>query len=211
MNDNKKFWDKTAGIYERFNSGGELATKAYVQLGDEVAAHLNKEMTVLELAAGPGMISKTIAQSCQSLQVTDFSEEMVEQAKRKGLPPNVSFSVADATQLEFEDNTFDAVVIANALHIMPDPVRAVREINRVLKADGILIAPTFTRENMKTRWKEKLMEVFGFKTFRRWTHHSYQQFLQEQGMILCYKTVITGHNFPISFVVCKKKETKKSV
>lgn len=39
-------------------------------------------------------------------------------------------------------------MIANALHIMPKPDEALKEIKRVLKPEGILIAPTFAKEDM---------------------------------------------------------------
>ena len=161
-------------------------------------------MNVLELAAGPGMLSGEIAKACGKLEVTDFSPEMLEQAKKRGLPSNVTFAVADATKLSYETGKFDAVVIANALHIMPEPERAVVEIKRVLKEDGILIAPTFTRENMKSKLVEKLMEAVGFRTYSRWTHATYKEFLKNQGLAIIKSVTITGHNFPISFVACKK-------
>ncbi|MDO5293894.1 MAG: class I SAM-dependent methyltransferase [bacterium] len=82
-------------------------------------------MKVLELAAGPAMLSKAIALSCESLEVTDFSTEMLAQEKKKGLPKNVTFAAADATNLQYEDGRFDAVVIANALHIMPEPIKPI--------------------------------------------------------------------------------------
>ena len=40
--------------------------------------------------------------------------------------------------------SFDVVIVSNALHIVPQPEKALREIKRVLKDDGVLIAPTFT-------------------------------------------------------------------
>jgi ubiquinone/menaquinone biosynthesis C-methylase UbiE len=49
--------------------------------------------------------------------------------------------VADATALPYADDSFDAVLIANALHVMPEPEKALREIDRALRLGGILIAP----------------------------------------------------------------------
>ena len=54
--------------------------------------------------------------------------------------------IQDATKLTYESENFDVVVIANALHIMPNPDLALWEIHRVLKKDGILFAPTFVYE-----------------------------------------------------------------
>lgn len=115
----------------------------------QIGHYLKKEMNVLELAAGPGVLSEKIGQYCGTLEATDFSEEMIAVAEKKSVPANIHFAVADATNLSYEDGQFDAVVIANALHIMPDPKAALKEIKRVLKDGGILIAQTFTREQMK--------------------------------------------------------------
>lgn len=205
MDDNKKFWQRTAFLYEKFTSGGKSAARAYDELEASIVEFLNKNMKVLELAAGPGMLSGKLAKASKSLEVTDFSEEMIEMGKRKQLGENVTFAVADATALKYGDKTFDAVVISNALHIMPDPSKALKEIRRVLKEDGILIAPTFTRENMKSRLVEKLMEAVGFVTYSRWTHSTYQEFLKSHGFEIRSAKVIEGHNFPISFVVCSKR------
>ena len=46
--------------------------------------------------------------------------------------------------LSYADRSFDAVIVSNALHIVPQPEKALAEIRRVLKDDGVLIAPTFT-------------------------------------------------------------------
>ena len=73
---------------------------------------------------------------------------MIKQAKRRGTTEKLSFCVADATALSYENENFDCVVISNALHIMPEPEKAMQEIRRVLKKDGILYAPTFL-------WAEK--------------------------------------------------------
>lgn len=200
---NKNFWSRTAGIYERFVRGGKTAEKVYDEMERLIASHLSQEMNVLELAAGPGILSGKIAEKCRSLEATDFSPEMIEQARKKKLPPNVTLAVADAAKLSYEDHTFDAVVIANALHIMPDPVSAIEEIKRVLKTDGVMIAPTFTRDDLQSKPLEKLMEAFGFKTFSRWTHQSYQDFLRNQGLTICSEAVITGPKFPISIIVCR--------
>lgn len=208
MDDNKRFWERTAAIYEKFSRGGRAAEAAYSRMEQEIVRHLSPDMAVLELAAGPGILSGKIASACKSLEVTDFSPAMLEQAKKRGLPEHVTFAVADATALTYADHTYDAVVIANALHIMPDPAAAVSEIKRVLREDGILIAPTFTRENRKARLVEKVMELAGFRTFSRWTHQTYQEFLRGQGLAIVYETVIRGHNFPISFVVCRCAENR---
>lgn len=116
------------------------------------------------------------------LEATDFSEEMIRQAKTKMHSSRLHFSVQDATRLPYALETFDAVVISNALHIMPDPEKALSEIRRVLKPDGILIAPTFTAaDRLLGRFKIRMMELSGFKVFHKWTPEEYIKFLENHG------------------------------
>lgn len=205
MDDNKKFWSKAAWIYDKFIRGSASADKVYCEMERSICNYLKADKKVLELAAGPGIMSSKIARFCGHLEITDFSPAMLERAKKRKITGNVKFAVADATNLSYEDHSFDAVVIANALHIMPKPIKALEEIKRVLKTDGILIAPTFTRENVKSKFIERIMEAFGFKTYSKWTHHSYVRFMKGQGFTLIEEKVIKGHNFPISFLACKTK------
>ena len=90
-------------------------------------------MNVLELACGTGQLSFPLSDCTNSWTATDFSENMIKQAKRRGTTEKLSFCVADATALSYENENFDCVVISNALHIMPEPEKAMQEIRRVLK------------------------------------------------------------------------------
>ena len=82
----------------------------------------------------------------------------------------LTFEVQDATALTYPDNSFDVVIIANALHTMPDPESALRQIRRVLRPGGTLYAPTFVqREGKAFKPWIRLISLFGFKTFNRWS------------------------------------------
>ena len=155
---------------------------------------LNREMTVLELACGTGLLSVRIAGSVKLVEATDFSEEMIRQAKAKAHSSRLHFSVQDATNLPYTPGTFDAVVISNALHIMPEPEKALAEIRRVLKPGGILIAPTFTAAgSLPGRMRIRIMELSGFKVFHKWTQQGYLDFLKGNGFeITCGKTFSGG-------------------
>lgn len=53
MNDNKKFWNRFAFIYEKVQTTGKDAKKFYQELGAEIGKQLHSDMKVLELAMGP--------------------------------------------------------------------------------------------------------------------------------------------------------------
>lgn len=167
--DNKGFWDRWAKRYDFMMAKDG---KTYAQIVNLMKKALNQEMTVLELACGTGLLSVQLAGSVKQLEATDFSEEMIRQAKAKAHSSRLHFSVQDAMSLPYAPDTFDAVVISNALHIMPKPEKALAEIRRVLKPGGILIAPTFTAAgSLSGRMKIRLMELSGFQVFHKWTRH----------------------------------------
>ena len=194
-------WNLFAPVYER-------AMKSQKNIYDYLYEHISLAVsgkTVLELATGPGLIAKHIAHSAKSVVATDFASKMIETAKKGEIPQNVSFEVADATDLRFEDKSFDVVVIANALHIIPAPQKALSEIERVLKDGGILIAPNFIERESKTKnlW-QKILTLVGIKFAHEWTAGEYKAFLEENGWQVEKSEVIKGR-IDLLYTECRRK------
>lgn len=188
--DNKKFWQKTARLYD-FSRKTEI--KAYEKMYEKIKGILNTSMNVLEIASGTGLISAAVADNCKHIEATDFSEKMIEQAKRKHNKNNLSFAVQDATKLTYKSNTFDAVIIANALHIMPYPEKALENIKRVLKDDGILIAPNYVFEGgVRETIQISFLKFLGYKNFSEWTRASYSKFIRLHGWRITDNEIIKG-------------------
>ncbi len=77
----------------------------------------------------------------------DISKSLVRQALERAAPrARVTFLVADATALPFDDESFDYVLTYGVLHHLPDPASVCRDISRVLKRGGTF----FTSENNRT-------------------------------------------------------------
>ena len=194
----KNFWDRNAGRYDRFMRKDRAAyEKIYALLRPVV-----KAKTVLELATGTGLIAKHIV-------ATDVSAAMIAQAKRGNFSSKLYFSVQDMFHLPYADQSFDVVIVSNALHIVPHPEKALIEFRRVLKNDGTLIAPTFTHaENSPWGNLQALaLKIAGFPLHSRWTSATYLAFLQQNGWTVC-KSVVLQNSIPLTYAECKKVERR---
>ena len=140
MDDNKQFWERFSRHYAGFMRRSQAT---YQQICKAMRPFLKRDMDVLELACGTGQLSVPLSPCVRSWEATDFSAEMIRQAKKQVYSSRLHFSVQDATKLPYGPESFDAVVISNALHVMPHPEKALAEAWRVLKPGGWLFAPTF--------------------------------------------------------------------
>jgi len=194
----KNIWNFFAPVYEfSMRVQKDIYSYLYERIG-EVA----KGKVVLELATGPGMIARHIAPAAKSVVATDLAPKMIETALKAKNPENLSFEVADATSLRFEDNSFDVVVIANALHIIPNPEKALAEIRRVLKDDGLLIAPNYLLNvsGIKNLWK-KILNLIGIRFAHEWTANEFKAFLESNGWKIKMDRVIKGR-IDLVYVEC---------
>ena len=203
MKEKKNFWDRNARIYNRFMRKDRAAYETMYALIRPVV----KAKTVLELATGTGLIAKHIVNAAAHIEATDASAEMIAEAKRDNRSSNLHFSVQDMFSLPYADGSFDAVIVSNALHIVPQPEKALREIRRVLKDDGVLIAPTFTHAGNSFSGKVRafFMKLAGFPLHSRWTSEEYLTFLRQNGWTV-RKSVVLKASFPLTYTECMKSE-----
>ncbi|MFV0425566.1 MAG: demethylmenaquinone methyltransferase [Beutenbergiaceae bacterium] len=97
---------------------------------------------VLDLAAGTGTSSEPLADAGVDVVAADFSPGMVEVGRRRR--PDIEFVVADAMDLPFEDDSFDAVTISFGLRNVVDTDAALAQMYRVTKPGGRLVICEFS-------------------------------------------------------------------
>ena len=203
MQEHKNFWDKNAGRYDRFMRKDRAAYDEMYELIRPVVRH----KTVLELATGTGLIAKHIVNVAAHIEAMDASAEMIAEAKRDNRSAKLHFSVQDMFRLPYVNQSFNVVIVSNALHIVPQPEKALAEIRRVLKDDGVLIAPTFTHagNSFSGRVKAFFMKLAGFPLHSKWTSEEYLRFLQQNGWAV-RKSAVLKASFPLTYAECVKSE-----
>ena len=203
MSERKNFWDRNAGRYDRFMRKDGAAYDEMYALIQPIVRH----KTVLELASGTGLIAKHIVNAAAHIEATDASPEMIAEAKRDNQSAKLHFSVQDMFRLPYVEESFDVVIVSNALHIVPQPEKALIEIQRVLKEDGVLIAPTFTHAGNSFPGKVRacFMKLAGFPLHSKWTSEEYLCFLRQNGWTVRKSTVLKA-SFPLTYAECVKSE-----
>ena len=202
--DNKDFWQRMAKSYGPFmKHSGNL----YNAICERMRPGLTRDMNVLELACGSGQLSFWLAGCVRLWEATDFSENMIAEAREKPRSSRLHFSVQDATALPYAPDSFDAVVISNALHIMPHPERALAEIGRVLKPGGILYAPTFVHgKDAGFRLRARLLVLAGFKVYSKWTTEGFERFISEHNYQIIRTARLGGSLAPLCYLEARTRK-----
>ncbi|HEV2726790.1 MAG TPA: class I SAM-dependent methyltransferase [Solirubrobacterales bacterium] len=145
---------------ETFATAPALRTAAV--LGELVElAPADSEARWLEVACGPGMISRELAPRVGSVHGVDLTPAMVERgradAAEAGLA-NLEFSVGDATALELEAAGFDGAITRFSFHHIPAPQRALAEMARVVRPGGWVVVGDHAanRDRDAYAWAEEI-------------------------------------------------------
>ena len=140
--------DARVALHQRFGTDEEpLPRWIFAQLD------LPPDGRILELGCGPGLLWTENTERIPdgwNITLTDVSAGMVQEAEdRLGPGRRMTFRVANAQEIPFDDDAFDAVVANHMLYHVPDRTRAFFEISRVLRPGGRLYAATNGEAHMR--------------------------------------------------------------
>ena len=168
---------------------------------------------VLDCGCGGGANIKRLLKKCPEgiVKGIDYSPVSVEKSKKineaaiaEGRCAVLQGSVAD---MVFADDWFDTITAFETVYFWPDLPRCFREVYRVLKDDGVLIAPTFTHAGNLFSGKVKafFMKLAGFPLHSKWTSAEYLRFLRQNGWAV-RKSAVLKASFPLTYAECVKSE-----
>ena len=138
-------FDQVAKNYDRTNTVLSMGNDRMWRAATTRAVAPRRGQRILDLAAGTGASSVSLAKSGAQVVAADFSPGMIAEGRRRhGGMANLTFVEADATALPFEDDEFDAVTMSFGLRNVNEPQKALRELLRVTKSGGRLVVCEFS-------------------------------------------------------------------
>ena len=160
MDTNRKIKNRYNKIAKYFDSlERPMGTSGFAKWRKEIVPQATGK--TLEVGVGTG---KNIPFYPKNIDITaiDFSKKMLEEAKAKyqDSPLKINFLEMDVQNMDFENNTFDTVITSCVFCSVPDPVKDLKEIKRVLKPDWFNFIPlNIMGANINRKTKQNLIKA----------------------------------------------------
>lgn len=152
---------------------------------------------VLDIGCGTGHpVLRLAAATGADVAGVTVSADQVGSAERnardRGLAERADFLLADAAELPFDDDAFDAVWLVETMMYISDKTGALTEARRVLRPGGILVLSDYTE---RTEFSEQMRKVLkeGFTVSALPTAEQYERLFVESGFTVTRSTDATAH------------------
>lgn len=134
----RSFFGKISGRYDLANHVMSLGVDRWWRRVLVRMSGVRTGDSLLDMCCGTGDVAFAFAKYCSDLRIVgcDFSEEMIELARKKKGGSDVEWCVADCCSTDFQAGQFDVVSCAFGVRNFADLQAGLREMNRVLKSDG---------------------------------------------------------------------------
>jgi ubiquinone/menaquinone biosynthesis C-methylase UbiE len=193
--DSRRRFDRWAERYEQDPVSRWLAGLQRQALD---ALRLGPGDRFLDVGCGTGAAVRQAAVVAEPAVGLDLSEAMIERARDlAGDLPNVSFEVADASRLPFEDGEFTTVLCTTSFHHYPDPRAAVHEMARVLESGGRLAIGDGVADRVLARAVDALGRWFDSGHVRMYRVAELAGFLHAAGFVDVAAKRLVGGGYAI--------------
>ena len=138
-------FDEVSPRYDLINDVLTLGNDRLWRIATIRALQPRPGMRILDLAAGTGTSSAALAKHGAHATAADFSDGMLAEGRKRHAGNDlIEFVWADATNLPFADDSFDAATISYGLRNVQEPKRALAEMLRVVKPGGRVVIAEFS-------------------------------------------------------------------
>jgi len=173
-------YNRAANIYDLFEFIRHGTRKKVVDLSGWQPGE-----TVLDVCTGTGELAFTFARLGAQVVGIDIAINMLNRAIDKTIGTQPTWQEMDATELQFEENSFDISTLSLALHHMPENIQhhVLSEMARVTRRCVILIEPhTPYNDRLKTFWGAMASVIDESEYMPQWAKQDFNQTCQQAGL-----------------------------
>lgn len=154
-------------------------------------------LKIIDVATGTGAQAYELAKAGYDVVGIDLSEEMLKYANEKvDRSLKLKFLKADATDLPFRNNSFEAASISLGLHDMPFEIgiKALKEMKRVTKNGGAILIIDYMEPSKHriAKYTYRVATIFETKNFRPFIKKGLDKYLKTVGMKVKKQTDVLG-------------------
>lgn len=186
------FYDSIADDFDRIANTYDLRRRLAVIFDELLGSHDLRGKRLLDVGSGTGWFSEAAVARGASVVSLDIGTRLLARARARSGSVPVG---GDACALPFLPNTFDVVVSSECIEHTLDPLRALREMTRVLAPRGVLVVTT---PNRVWRWSATVARVLRLRPYEGYEHWigrgQARRVLRENG--LAVDTVVGFHLVP---------------
>ncbi len=168
---------------------------------------------ILELGCGNGNFTQSLVNQSNTILATDISKGMLAVAEQRlSAFDNVSVGQADCYNTGLEAGAYDTVFMANLIHVVAEPDKLIKEVRRLLKADGRLIIASATTDSMsfiaKVRLIYRYLKAFGKppKGGTKFTLQALKNFIVQYSFRLEEAKLLGSKQSKALFLIARKRE-----
>ena len=150
----KTTFNLIAEKYDFINNIMSFGTQNYIKHQCIKNLGIRPHDRIIYLCCGTGDLTEIILKIEPKAQITgiDFSENMLNIAKKKNITRKIQYFEGDITNLPYEDNSFDFATISFGLRNIANPEKAIEEIYRILKPKGTFMHLDFGEKNFVSKF-----------------------------------------------------------
>ena len=148
----KTFWNEKA---VKFNDHSKLIHTSKNAIGNinkvfyRIISHYSKrKIRVLDVGCGPGEYCRIMYNLGFNVTGVDYSKNMIKTAIKKSKGTKIRYKVGDIYHLPFKDTSFDLVICMDVIQNTLDGKKAIKELKRVVRANGNLILTTLNKNSI---------------------------------------------------------------
>ena len=188
MVEEKEYYALTKKAFDFLAPFYNIMTVPLIRVRNQVVDFVNagKGSTVLDVATGTGQQAFAFAKRGHNVIGVDLTESMLGIARKHNKGGLVKFEAADATHLQFEENSFDVSCVSFALHDMPPRIRekVLQEMVRVTKPGGIIVIVDYDLP------RNKIGRALIYRLISLYEGEYYKQFIESDLNSLLRKTSV---------------------